>query len=77
MPDKAAGDPHPSSSTGTGDIWFTVQQGNFVGKLTVATGAVRLIRSPTENALPYGIGIDGTTPLVRRVPAQQLGTVIR
>lgn len=58
MPDPAAGDPHTLVFDQHGDIWFTVQQGNFVGKLTVASGNIRLIRVPTSNARPYGIGID-------------------
>ena len=41
-----------------GDIWFTVQDGNFVGKLGTRTGAVELIAVPTERARPYGIVID-------------------
>src|SRR5207249_814698 len=41
-----------------GDIWFSAQSGNVVGKLTVASGDIRLARVPTPNARPYGIVVD-------------------
>lgn len=43
-------------------IWFTVQRGNFVGRLKVADLSVDLISVPTSHARPYGIKIapDGT-----------------
>jgi virginiamycin B lyase len=76
MPDRAAGDPHTLVFDQKGDIWFTVQRGNFVGKLTVATGDVRLIRVPTANALPYGIGVDGKNrPWFVEFGTNKLGTV--
>jgi virginiamycin B lyase len=58
MPDAAAQDPHTLTFDRNGDIWFTVQGGNFVGHLATKTGAVRLVRSPTRGARPYGIVID-------------------
>ena len=62
MPDAAARDPHTLVFDKAGDIWFTVQGGNFLGKLTRATGEVQLIAVPTPRARPYGIEIaeDGT-----------------
>ena len=50
MPDPTAIDPHTLVFDQGGDIWFTVQKGNFVGQLTPATEAVRLIEVPTANA---------------------------
>jgi virginiamycin B lyase len=56
MPDKAATDPHTLTfDEGQKNIWFTVQGGNFVGRLNIASEKVDLIRVPTENARPYGI----------------------
>lgn len=56
MPDPAARDPHTLTfDAGQKNIWFTVQGGNFVGRLNVASEKVDLIRVPTEHARPYGI----------------------
>ena len=63
MPDKAARDPHTLVfDQRQENIWFTVQGGNFVGRLTVAGRAVDLIPVPTAYARPYGIKLapDGT-----------------
>jgi len=58
MPDERARDPHTLVFDSVGDIWFTVQGGNFVGKLTVASGDVSLVPVPTERSRPYGIVIN-------------------
>ena len=58
MPDPAARDPHTLVFDHNGDIWFTVQGGNFVGKLGTRTGSVELMAVPTEDARPYGIVVD-------------------
>jgi virginiamycin B lyase len=63
MPDPAARDPHTLVfDHDQSHIWFTVQGGNFVGRLTVADGTVDLIPVPTAGARPYGIVVapDGT-----------------
>jgi virginiamycin B lyase len=67
MPDAGAKDPHtlvfdPSEQ----HIWFTLQAGNFIGRLTVADSAVQLIPVPTARARPYGIKVaaDGTPWIV-------------
>jgi virginiamycin B lyase len=39
-------------------LWFTVQQGNFVGRLDPATGKIVLKRLPTADSRPYGIAVD-------------------
>lgn len=56
MPTSDAGDPHTlvfdSDQT---HIWFTVQWGNFIGRLNVQSRNVKLIEVPTSNARPYGI----------------------
>jgi virginiamycin B lyase len=58
MPDSKAKDPHTLVFDSIGDIWFTVQGGNFIGKLTTGTGEVSLIAVPTKRARPYGIVIN-------------------
>jgi virginiamycin B lyase len=58
MPDAAARDPHTLVFGKNGDIWFTVQGGNFVGRLTPASGEIDLIPVPTKSARPYGIAVD-------------------
>jgi len=59
MPDEAARDPHtlvfgPDQE----EIWFSVQGGNFVGRVDRDTRAVDLVEVPTPNARPYGIDVD-------------------
>ena len=48
----------PWSSIRRADIWFTVQNGNFVGRLVTGTGKVNLIKVATPGARPYGIKVD-------------------
>lgn len=55
MPDERARDPHTLVFDAEGDIWFTVQGGNFVGHLGTHTREVSLLEVPTERARPYGI----------------------
>ena len=58
MPDAAARDPHTLVfSKDERHIWFTVQRGNFVGRLTLADRIVDLIAMQTRRARPYGIKI--------------------
>ena len=52
---------------GNGDLWFTVQRGNFVGKLWTYTGSVELIAVPTARARPYDIVVDGGGGTVRHM----------
>jgi virginiamycin B lyase len=60
MPDRSARDPHSLVFDATGILWFTVQQGNFVGRLDPQTGVITLKPSPTHDSRPYGIAIDST-----------------
>ncbi|MEO0398751.1 MAG: lyase [Pseudomonadota bacterium] len=62
MPDAAARDPHTLVfDTKEENIWFTVQGGNFIGRLNIESRNVDLIPSPTPRSRPYGIkvGPDG------------------
>lgn len=77
MPDPAAKDPHTLVfDRDQKHIWFTVQWGNFVGRLTVADLSVELIPVQTEKARPYGIKMapDGT-PWVVLLGTYKLGAV--
>ena len=67
MPDRSAEDPHTLVfDLGQRHIWFTVQGGNFIGRLNVSSRKVDLIAVPTPRARPYGIKIapDGTPWIV-------------
>src|SRR5258708_1663244 len=55
MPDTAARDPHTPIFDRDGILWFTVQAGNFVGRLDPKSGEVKLVPSPTPRSRPYGI----------------------
>ena len=77
MPDPAARDPHTLVfDPGEAHIWFTVQGGNFVGRLTVADRGVELIPIPTRGARPYGIRVaaDGT-PWIVLLGTNKIATV--
>ncbi|WP_411817880.1 lyase [Hyphococcus sp. DH-69] len=56
MPDEAARDPHTLIfDENEENIWFTVQGGNFMGRMNIETRKVDLIPSKTERSRPYGI----------------------
>lgn len=77
MPDNRARDPHTLLfDAGERHIWFTVQGGNLVGRVTVADRSVDLIPVPTARARPYGIAIvpDGT-PWVALFGTNKLASV--
>jgi len=58
MPDSTARDPHTPIFDAKGDLWFTVQGGNFVGKLDTGSGKIVLAQPPFRGARPYGIVLD-------------------
>jgi virginiamycin B lyase len=67
MPDAAARDPHTLVFDEAEEhIWFTVQGGNFVGRLAIDDHSVDLVPVPTQRARPYGIkiAVDGTPWIV-------------
>jgi virginiamycin B lyase len=55
-------DPHTlvfgPSDDGWGDIWFTLQRSNQLGRLDPATGSVTIREVDTDDARPYGIIAD-------------------
>lgn len=56
MPDERARDPHTLVfDADEKHIWFTVQWGNFVGRLRLSDRAVDLLPLPIPDARPYGI----------------------
>ena len=58
MPDAEARDPHTLIfDSGEQNIWFTVQGGNMIGRLHVASRKIDLVRSKTPRSRPYGIKI--------------------
>lgn len=57
-------------------IWFTVQWGNFIGRLTLATRKIDLISVITNGARPYGITIaPNGTPWVALLGTDKLASV--
>ena len=58
MPDPNARDPHTPAFAANGDLWFTLQNSNMLGRLVPDTGDIRLMTMPTERARPYGIKVD-------------------
>jgi virginiamycin B lyase len=76
MPNEAARDPHTVVEDGNGNIWFTVQFGNFVGPLNTAIHRVRLIPVPPRNARPYGIISDPQgRPWIALLDTNKLATI--
>jgi virginiamycin B lyase len=53
-----AKDPHTFDFDGHGGIWFTLQRGNGIGRIDMASGDVRIAVVPTRDALPYGLVCD-------------------
>ena len=72
MPDPDAKDPHTLVFNQEGNIWFTVQNSNFIGHLNTTTGDVRLVAVSTPRSRPYGIKMDANNrPWVGIVRYQQ------
>ena len=76
MPDADARDPHTLVFNRDGDIWFTVQSGNSVGRLEVDSGRVDLVRMTRTGSRPYGIALDSNDrPWVVLFGTNRLATV--
>ncbi|HUF18398.1 MAG TPA: lyase, partial [Thermoanaerobaculia bacterium] len=76
MPDSEAKDPHTLTFDAEGDIWFTLQASNMVGKLETATGKVYLARLTTPGSRPYGIVIDSKgKPWFNEFGTNKIGTI--
>lgn len=77
MPDAAARDPHTLIFDAAEEhIYFTVQGGNFTGRLTLADQSVELIPVPTPRARPYGIKLaPNGTPWVVLLGTNKLASI--
>ena len=77
MPDSDARDPHTLIfDKGQRHIWFTVQGGNFVGRMKIASRKVDLIPVPTRRSRPYGIIIaPNGTPWVALFGTNKLASI--
>jgi virginiamycin B lyase len=60
-----------------GNLWFTAQNGNAVGRLETANGRVRVVKVRTANARPYGLVVDSTTdrPWFVEFGTNRIGTI--
>ena len=72
MPDPAARDPHTAVFDKQGNLWFTLQASNMVGRLIPATGDIKLVKMPTPKSRPYGIKLSAEGSPVGRLQRQQL-----
>jgi len=76
MPEAAARDPHTLVFNDQGEIWFTVQWGNYVGRLNKRSGHIDLVEVATQKARPYGIKLDSTgRPWIALLGTNALATV--
>lgn len=72
------GDPHTLVFGANGEIWFTAQQGNHVGRFDPITKAFVALAVPTSAARPYGIITDGSgMPWVALFGSNQIAYVDR
>lgn len=60
MPDRKAKELRSLTFDRNGDVWFTAEDGNFIGRVHVADNEVSLIPIATGNARPFGIAISST-----------------
>lgn len=57
MPDRKAREPRSMIFDREGDIWFTVEDGGFVGRLRLATDDIELLRLEGRNVRPLGLAV--------------------
>jgi len=48
-------DPHTPVFDENGILWFTNEESSLIGRLDPKTGEMKLVATPTRNAVPYGI----------------------
>jgi virginiamycin B lyase len=76
MPLEDAKDPHTQVFNDQDQIWFTVQWGNYVGRLDKRSGEVELVAALTQKSRPYGIKLDSTgRPWIALFGTNALATV--
>ena len=75
LPGTGARDVHTMAFNQQGDIWFTVQQGNKVGRLDAQTLRINLYEVPTADARPYGLVMQQNQPWIALFGSNKLATV--
>jgi virginiamycin B lyase len=78
MPNAKAKDPHTIVFLKDGTMLFTVQAGNFLGRLDpkAPNGNIKLVESPTANSRPYGIRLDSKgVPYFDLFNSNRIGTI--
>ncbi len=68
-------DPHTPVFDSKGVLWFTVQRGNFVGRLDPASGKITLKPSPTSWSKPYGIIVNSGIPFFCEFGSNKIGRI--
>ena len=53
--EEGARDPHTPMFDPKGNLFFTVQGANMIGRLDPKTGDIKVVTSPTPKSLPYGM----------------------
>jgi virginiamycin B lyase len=78
MPNAAAGDPSSLVfEAGERNIWFTVTEGNIIGRLRIVNGVVDLTGVATPHALPSGVAMapNAGNPWVALYGTNKIATV--
>jgi virginiamycin B lyase len=69
-------DPHTPAFDHDGVLWFTNEETNYIGRLDPKTGKMTLAKSPTPQAVPYGIVIlPNNTPIFCEFGTNKLATI--
>ena len=69
-------DPHTPVFDHDGILWFTNEETNYIGRLDPKTGKMTLTKSPTPQAVPYGIVIlQNNAPFFCEFGTNKLGTI--
>ncbi len=69
-------DVHTMAFSSDGQIWFTEQGGNRIGRFNPADEAFTMFEVPTERARPYGIVVHDDQPWIATLGTNQLLTVV-
>jgi virginiamycin B lyase len=72
--DRAPSDPDRQAAGPDGALWFTLNQANAIGRITV-DGDVALYPLPTPGAAPVGITSDGDAMWFAEIAAGQIGKI--
>jgi virginiamycin B lyase len=76
LPGDGPRDVHTFAFDSEGDLWFTVQGGNQIGKMDLETEKMQVWDAETERARPYGILVDDDDqPWIVMVGTNKLATI--